>query len=62
MRTALTLFGAGLTFIKFFAEAPVVAVGWAFVPLGVATFAVGLLRYLHISARVKKSKSVREHA
>lgn len=45
LRTALTLFVAGLTFIRFFDHSVVVIIGWIFVPLGIITFAVGLLRY-----------------
>ena len=45
LRTALTLFVAGLTFVRFFDHSVVEIIGWIFVPLGVGTFAVGLLRY-----------------
>jgi putative membrane protein len=45
IRTALTLFVAGVTFVKFFESLVVVIIGWIFIPLGVATFFVGLWRY-----------------
>lgn len=45
IRTALTLFVAGVTFIHFFDSYVVEVIGWAFMPLGVATFFVGLFRY-----------------
>lgn len=45
IRTALTLFVAGVTFIRFFEHYVVEIVGWLFIPLGVATFFVGLVRY-----------------
>ena len=45
LRTALTLFVAGLTFVRFFDHSIIVIIGWIFVPLGIITFAVGLLRY-----------------
>jgi len=45
LRTALTLFVAGLTFVRFFDHSVVEIIGWIFVPLGVGTFAVGLIRY-----------------
>ena len=45
LRTALTLFVVGLTFVRFFDHRVIVIIGWAFVPLGIATFFVGLLRY-----------------
>ena len=45
LRTALTLFVAGLTFVRFFDYSIVVIIGWIFIPFGIVTFAVGLLRY-----------------
>jgi putative membrane protein len=45
IRTALTLFVAGVTFVRFF-ETPVVEIiGWIFIPIGALTFLVGLIRY-----------------
>jgi putative membrane protein len=48
LRTALTLFVAGVTFVKFFDTLIVVVIGWTFIPVGVATFFVGLVRYNRI--------------
>jgi putative membrane protein len=45
IRTALYLIVAGVTFVKFFDTAVVVAVGWLFLPLGIITLAIGLRRY-----------------
>ena len=45
VRTALTLFVGGLTFVRFFDQRLVEIIGWIFVPLGVATFIVGAVRY-----------------
>ena len=45
IRTALTLFVAGVTFVKFFDSLPIEIIGWTFLPIGVATFVVGSLRY-----------------
>ncbi|MBN1213560.1 MAG: DUF202 domain-containing protein [candidate division Zixibacteria bacterium] len=45
IRTALTLFVAGVTFIRFFDLAVVEIVGWIFIPVGLATFIIGLVRY-----------------
>ena len=45
IRTALTLFVAGVTFIRFFELTVVVIIGWIFVPVGVVTFIIGLIRY-----------------
>lgn len=61
VRTALTLFVAGLTFIRFFDQfVIVVAIGWIFVPLGVATFFVGAIRYNKI--RVVLARIGHHHA
>ena len=45
IRTALTLFVAGVTFIQFFASGIIQIVGWIFLPSGVATFIIGLIRH-----------------
>jgi putative membrane protein len=45
VRTALTLFVAGVTFIRFFDNNIVESVGWVFVPVGIATFIIGAIRY-----------------
>jgi len=45
IRTALTLFVAGITFIRFFDQVVVEIVGWVFIPVGLATFVIGLIRY-----------------
>lgn len=53
LRTALTLFVAGVTFVRFFETPWVVAIGWGFIPLGVATAVVGLWRYNVLRLRLK---------
>jgi putative membrane protein len=45
LRTALTLFVVGITFIRFFDQLIVVIIGWVFIPIGIFTFLVGLVRY-----------------
>jgi putative membrane protein len=45
IRTALTLFVVGVTFVRFFDMPVVEIVGWVFIPVGVVTFVVGLIRY-----------------
>jgi len=45
VRTALTLFVAGVTFVRFFEMTLVEIIGWIFIPIGIATFFVGLYRY-----------------
>lgn len=45
LRTALTFFVAGVSFIKFFDSLIVEILGWIFIPIGLATVAIGLYRY-----------------
>lgn len=54
LRTALTFFVAGVSFIQFFDSLIVEIVGWVFVPLGVATFVVGVWRYNKLRVRMKR--------
>ncbi len=54
VRTALTLFVAGVTFVRFFDVPVIEIIGWAFIPLGVATFVVGLWRYNVLRLRMKQ--------
>lgn len=44
-RTALTLAVAGFSFIKFFGQFWIIAIGWAFLPAAVITFFLGTIRY-----------------
>jgi len=52
LRTALTFFVAGISFVKFFGNIIVEVIGWAFIPIGIATFVVGLLRYNKLRVRL----------
>ena len=45
LRTALTLFVAGVTFVQFFSSRIIQLIGWSFIPLGVVTALVGWRRY-----------------
>jgi putative membrane protein len=45
VRTALTLFVAGVTFIRFFESVVVETIGWIFIPVGLLTFTIGTIRY-----------------
>jgi putative membrane protein len=54
IRTALTLVGAGITFIHFFEVRYVVIIGWAFIPTGIATFIVGFLRYNRLRLKLRR--------
>jgi putative membrane protein len=55
IRTALTLFVAGVTFVRFFDTLVVVIIGWVFIPLGLATFSVGLWRYNALRLRMQRA-------
>lgn len=54
IRTALTFFVAGVTFIKFFEISIIVVVGWVFVPVSVLTFWLGLYRYNRLRLDLEK--------
>jgi len=54
IRTALTFFVAGVTFIKFFEVSVVVVVGWIFIPVSVLTFWLGLYRYNRLRLDLEK--------
>jgi len=54
IRTALTLFVAGITFIRFFDNLAVEIVGWSFVPIGIATFIVGFIRYNRLRITLRR--------
>jgi len=45
LRSALTVFIAGVTFIKFFDNLLIEIVGWFFVPIGILTFIIGTNRF-----------------
>lgn len=51
-RTALTLFVAGVTFVHFFESFWLTVVGLAFVPAGLATFVVGVLRFRRVKVMI----------
>ncbi len=48
IRAALGLFIGGASFMEFFDNVVIHMVGWLFIPLGLATFGVGLWRYKKI--------------
>lgn len=52
LRTALTFFVGGVSFIKFFDEVLIEILGWAFVPLGIVTTIIGVYRYNRIRVRL----------
>ena len=59
IRTALTLFVAGLSFVhlkEIFSSHIVEVIGIIFILLGIATFFVGLFRYKRMQALIRKIK------
>ncbi|HLA26247.1 MAG TPA: DUF202 domain-containing protein [Patescibacteria group bacterium] len=52
LRTALTLFAVGVTFIKFFESAFIGAIGIVFIPAGIFTWAFGHLKYRKMKALI----------
>lgn len=60
IRTALTLFVAGLSFVhlkEFFSSYIVEVIGVIFIMLGITTFFVGLFRYKRMQALIRKIKN-----
>ena len=47
-RTAMTLFIAGLSFIKFFDAASIIIIGWTFLPASIITYCLGTIRYIRM--------------
>lgn len=45
IRTALALFIAGLTFVRFFDNRIIEIIGWVFIPLGLINLVLGIVRY-----------------
>jgi putative membrane protein len=54
IRTALTLVGAGITFVHFFEVRYVEILGWVFIPTGILTFIVGFLRYNRLRVKLRR--------
>ena len=48
VRTALTLFVAGVSFIQFFKSQALQIIGWVFVPAAAAFLVFGLWKYLNV--------------
>ncbi|HHI02786.1 MAG TPA: DUF202 domain-containing protein [candidate division Zixibacteria bacterium] len=53
MRTALTLVVAGLSFVRFFDNRIIEIIGWVFIPFGVITIVLGIIRYINIKRHLK---------
>ncbi|HOP06363.1 MAG TPA: DUF202 domain-containing protein [candidate division Zixibacteria bacterium] len=56
LRTALTFFVAGVSFIKFFDSLLIEILGWVFVPLGIITTVIGIYRYNRIRVRLRQTR------
>ena len=54
IRTALTFFVAGATFIRFFEVSIVEIIGWVFIPASILTFWLGLYRYNRLRIDLEK--------
>lgn len=48
VRTSLTLFIAGVTFIRFFGSTIFTVIGWVFIPAGIIVFVIGIYKYHHV--------------
>ena len=56
MRTALTLFVAGVTFIKFFDNKILLVIGWIFVPIGILLLIIGFWKYQKVRRMIHSIK------
>ena len=61
IRTALTLFVAGVSFVRFFDSLLIEIIGWTFLPIGIATFLVGSLRYHRLRKALAGIKPPPDH-
>ena len=52
IRTALTLFIAGISFIKFFNTFAMQAIGWALIPIALFTFILGVHRSMEMTGLI----------
>ncbi|MBN2096372.1 DUF202 domain-containing protein [Candidatus Peregrinibacteria bacterium] len=48
IRTALTFFVAGVSFIQFFKSQLLIVIGWTFVPVGIVFLVLGFWKYLKV--------------
>jgi putative membrane protein len=58
IRAALGLFFGGVSFMEFFDNVVIHMVGWLFIPLGLATFGVGLWRYKKIQRLILGAEDI----
>ena len=60
IRTSLSVFVAGVSFIKFIGYTWTTVIGWAFMPLSAALLLIGVSRYLHMKRRIEALIAARE--
>ena len=60
LRTALTLFVVGVTFIKFFDNQTLFIIGWGFVPIGIAVLLIGIWKYIKVRNMIHSIKYNKE--
>ena len=58
LRTALTMFIAGATFIKFFDSKILAWIGWAFIPMAALTAVIGIATYHRMKCRILKLEGI----
>ena len=56
VRTALTTFVAGISFVKFFENKTLFIIGWVFVGVSIIILAYGIVRYYHIKKMIQSIK------
>ncbi|MBU0727758.1 DUF202 domain-containing protein [Patescibacteria group bacterium] len=63
IRTSMTFFVAGVSFIQFFDLEIIRMIGWAFIPIGILNLILGLFRYIQrrkMISGIKIKKKIRE--
>ena len=55
VRTALTMFVAGITFVRFFGSQTYVTIGYGFIPVSIAIMITGIYRYNRMRKVIKQS-------
>lgn len=56
IRTSLTLFIGGISFIKFFDISIVKLIGWIFIPIGIIVSIIGIFKYYDIKREMNNLK------
>ncbi len=56
IRTSLTLFIAGVTFIRFFKSDILTIVGWIFIPVGAILLVIGLAQFFKVRKMIHTMK------